>query len=159
MQPLPPPWSACPPTIGALQDMNSRRCLNTSSAQLQLKASFFMRCNHITTATSQQILCIRGTAVCPGCQLKGRRWQPARTPFAPATLRPFFLMMKLVPMNTAELHASASPLAWSADRTRGSVPLGCKMGPSRASTSDSQSPKFWVVLQMYQLKLCLMPKQ
>ena len=38
---------------------------------------------------------------------------PARSPELPATLKPFFLTMKLEPMKMDELMASATPLLWS----------------------------------------------
>ena len=40
---------------------------------------------------------------------------PALSPLIPACLKPFFLIMKLEPMNTEELTANAKPLAWSED--------------------------------------------
>ncbi len=75
---------------------------------------------------------------CPGKAVHSAA-SPALIPLAPAALRPFFLMMKLEPMNIAELQASARPLAWSADRTAASP--GLEMGSTRSSrlSSDLQA--------------------
>lgn len=44
---------------------------------------------------------------------RGGERSPARTPCAPASRKPFFLIMKLEPMNIDELIANVRPLTWS----------------------------------------------
>ena len=41
--------------------------------------------------------------------------KPALSPWMPACFKPFFLIMKLEPMNMDELTARAKPFAWSVD--------------------------------------------
>ena len=79
-------------------------------------------------------------ARCPCCpDTLVYRASPALIPLAPAALRPFFLMIKLEPMNIAELQASASPLAWSADRTAASPKLSMGSTGSSRLSRDPQA--------------------
>ena len=75
-------------------------------------------------------------------QLRRQPSLPARIPEEPALLRPFFLIMKLEPMNRPLLVASASPTVWSVSRQEVETAPASSMPPIAAATGLLVPPAF-----------------